>query len=1076
MPTLNRIMSSSREKIENRSPCQATCSGLRGYSSMTTSVPLAGVMLDTEYQVAAVPHAAEEAEQNQPIWKPTDSESDLMNDTHADADIFPKPVDSQHAYQELEGILKGGSRTRASFTGAWMYYNHIDDEKRSADITLRLLEYLIPSDDQRHAEQCAKLFQSLKFDDRTPEVYRRVISAYTQLQKIKDAEQIHDEAMERRLEGDCGLSILLVHAIRTENWDLCLRLDEKSRTRIDIEDFTRLWQVGETTPDLGSHAIALAQYAEECTTVFEAEDSSKHGMGSLYILRRFARRLFRAAIHQQLALDTYGPLREASKQRTMLRRLFVTLETTRLWSVRMFEETLQHLLSEKRDAQYTKRYPLVRFLYSAYRRHPDFAPSQRLTYKMLKRLCQYNVLRPRRVETDDAVYVNTVIADERALRVLSLRHYRLLISFYAARRDVGRVEEYLTLYHQDYPQQISDMATLRHLIYVRARRADVTGAEQAFNRIKDDFKVVPDLPCWNVLLYAYAKADDLEGALECFERFRESGMNPDQYTFAPLLEMYGKRGNIEGAEKLLSLAQSYPSIKQPTTSMLNGLVNAHTKKSDMTSAEELLWTTVEDVRAGRVLGSLTRLFNTIITSYAIKRDINSAVRIFHRMKAENIPLDNMTYAALMKGLIIFRQTQAAHKILTVIMKKNQIQALALHYAIVMVGYVNQGMYAAALGVHELMLRDEVEPTLSTQMPYLKAKAFIEHQSLRQDTSTQQTPLVETVEEQTKLLNNLEASGSTMKQPPIGLGFDRPDQAEPSAYFDFLIYIHGYRHNLESVQELFQRYRSATPEREAEGEPPPIKLLAALMFSYLQAGEHAEVETCWNLVRTQADVLVKLQPVPKKVSDGHTPVESQDPTSSSSPTRTNPARRVSYISPARRLILTRPCRFYIRSLAAQNLQHTIPAVMDSLLAAGFQFDNRTWNAYVQLLCSASPPYALRAFQLTEAWLMPPDGFPGWQPQASSRAAMSEGLQHIRRRYLAPGGRCVQYDTMVQLLGVYLDLKSREAIGGSRESEKNDWVGTTAQIKRQAPTTWQALRTMPRTDDKFQRRFLSGTLNA
>ncbi|KAK4964198.1 hypothetical protein LTR28_003949 [Elasticomyces elasticus] len=778
-------------------------------------------------------------------------------------------------------------------------------------------------------------------------------------------------------------------------------------------------------------------------------------MRSLYILREFARRLFRAAIHQQLALDTYGPLREASEERTMLRRLFVTLETTQLWTVQMFEETLQHLLSAKRDAQYTNRYPLVRFLYSAYRRHPDFAPSQRLTYGMLKRLCQHNVLRSRRARTDEAVDVNTIIADERAQRVLSSQHYRLLISFYAARRDVGRMEEHLTLYHQDYPHAIPDMAALRHLIYVRARRADVTGAEQAFNRIKDDFKVVPDLPCWNVILYAYAKADDLEGALECFERFRESGTNPDQYTFAPLLEMYGKRGDIEGAEKLLSLAQSYPSIKQPTTSMLNGLVNAHTKKSDMTSAEELLWTTVEDVRAGRVLGSLTRLFNTIMTSYAIKRDINSTVRIFHRMKAENIHLDNMTYAALMKGLTLFRQTQAAHRILTVIMKKNQIQALALHYAIVMVGYVNQGI---------------------TRMPYLKAKAFVEYQSLRQNASTQQTPLVETVEELTKLLNNLEASESTMKQPQIGLGFDRLDQAEPSAYFDFLIYIHGYRHCLEAVQELFQRYKSATAEREAKGEPPPIKLLAALMFSYLQAGEHAEVEACWNLVRTQADVLVKLQPVPEKSSDGQTPVESQDPTRSPSPTRTNPARRVSHISPARRLILTRPCRFYIRSLAARNLQHTIPAVMDSLLAAGFQFDNRTWNAYVQLLCSASPPYALRAFQLTEAWLMPPDGFPGWQPQASSRAAMSEGLQHIRRRYLAPGGRCVQYDTMVQLLGVYLDLKSREAIGGSRESEKNDWVGTTAQIKRQAPTTWQALRTMPRTDDKFQRRFLSGTLNA
>ncbi|KAK5275412.1 hypothetical protein LTR16_012501, partial [Cryomyces antarcticus] len=90
----------------------------------------------------------------------------------------------------------------------------------------------------------------------------------------------------------------------------------------------------------------------------------------------------------------------------------------------------------------------------------------------------------------------------------------------------------------------------------------------------------------------------------------------------------------------------------------------------------------------------------------------------------------MSYAALMQALVLCRQTDAAAKIMKELMPDNGVRVLAIHYAILMAGYIKQGLYEKVVKLRHRMEKRNIRSTLATNISYLKAKTIQELKGLR----------------------------------------------------------------------------------------------------------------------------------------------------------------------------------------------------------------------------------------------------------------------------------------------------------------------------------------------------------
>jgi pentatricopeptide repeat-containing protein PET309 len=171
---------------------------------------------------------------------------------------------------------------------------------------------------------------------------------------------------------------------------------------------------------------------------------------------------------------------------------------------------------------------------------------------------------------------------------------------------------------------------------------------------------------WNALLHAHSRADDIDGALATMKRLVASGLTPDDYSFHPLLELYAARGDVDSVMDLLEQYDDLSGMPR-TTALYGSLMTAHSNTNDVESARKILQELISKVKAGEVKGTLTKCFNILLASLALRREIDETMRVYQWMRDEQIEVDNMTYAALMQSLTAYRQADAAWKILNTAM-------------------------------------------------------------------------------------------------------------------------------------------------------------------------------------------------------------------------------------------------------------------------------------------------------------------------------------------------------------------------------------------------------------------------
>jgi pentatricopeptide repeat-containing protein PET309 len=918
----------------------------------------------------------------------------------------------------------------------------------------------------RHA---VDLFVTLPDYLKSAAAYRAAISSHLAIGQVSDAVNLHTHASRLPYDGSIGSDALMLQAVSTKNWPLALSIFQQWETytadHSSEQTIHEFWAPTKRLK-LRDHVANLRELC--CSESGKADTELRRLFGIL--LNQFVLSCSRMPIFVQksFAADT---ARGRVKQQIQL------MHDRNLASKDAFERIINTLCTVSGRATNPNCSALVMFAYNLYHRSGHFAPSENILMQMLRFWRDYNLAFAGKGLTRSYVGQTSLFQDWTKYHGKPVGEaFVIIMDAFARLGDVRAVEEHANLYKSLHPEGLSDSAYLWPLIYVHATNASPVDAVEQLDRMQQEYGVVPNLRCWNIALHAYDQADDLLGAAAFFERMRRAGIDPDCYTYGTLLNLYAKRGDVDGVIDLLDFAKSN-GLTKPTTHMLNSMIVALTNNLDHKGALRALEQTVQTVQADEAEGSLTLCFNTMLVANASRRDLSATMAVYRHMKKVNVPLDVRSYSALMLVLCSLRQSPSAHKILKTVMPSENVRPMAFHYSILTAGYINQKMYAEAVGVEKEMSEARVRQTPSSCAVALKARALLEHSNkpINLDDPDTHLQLDFAIEDYKSLLNDTRVRRQG-KEPALGFRNESPHSEV--ADVGYLLYIHGRRQSFEAVRSLLQMYRDKLSETKSGiTAAPMVRLLTTLMFVHSQAGEFAEVDKYWDLVKSKVDELrVTHIPATDLVGSASDESASRDPATAQIP-------------PTYRFMLSRPLEYYMLSQFAQSTSSRLVPLITELHASGYVLDNKTWNKYIVQLCKTSPPRALLAYTLVEKYMM--NEWPGFISQRHAsikhklsvfprKQARKEGLEFIKIRYLHPDQLVPQYRTLVYLASALLELRALKSSGisvgnmqGITLRELKAQVGTIPEIRERAPKTMNAVQSMPRVLDRIQMTLLKTT---
>ncbi|KAF2136861.1 uncharacterized protein K452DRAFT_362292 [Aplosporella prunicola CBS 121167] len=968
-----------------------------------------------------------------------------FQDSEATSDALEEDTEIASTPEELQEML---SADEADHRLVWKIYRSLDAESRTPEISADVLQFLgsIRPFTAVQADRALQLYELLPLENRRASSYKCAIMAHLNNGDLGKAALVHKQAIEvKKLNtGDFGTAELLAYAINKEQWQLAAEAYRAANAVSGV--FIRYWTIAQKKIDLLRFLDALLIYARRLRRRSQSANDSERLMGHFIV--DFADQAIR-----QSASRISSPSDQLQLWRCILRLKFEGLLRSR-----HFEYAIKGMAGQK-IMQSDEVPELVRRIYQMYisaAKSGSVEASQSPLYSMLLALTKYP-----RSSKGTRLRLGQVISDwHRLLGDLNFAAVRVLMTFYSRKGDVAKVENYFNDLLR-VADGVNSVDIFRPLLEVHARRGDVDKTLQHFSRITQEFGLQPDVGCWNLLLLAHMKQDDLEGACKRFDEMVWSGVQPDAYSFSAVLNLMAQRGDVEGVKEMLVLASEIDASILRAAEVVGYVVSAHIQNDDIPSAETLAEELRKRKEDGHLTGSLTPVFNNLLTAHALQRDVIAARRIFDHMQEHDIQTDAFTYAALMQALALVHQTDAAYKLLRIVLPQKRIKRLALHYAIVMAGFINQRNYRNVWYVDDHRRKEGVRSTMSTRIAAIKASTLAEMQ-MQADKGMDRTALLERTERLLAATLQNNDPWELASEPQTGLGLTSIFQANES-YLAFVIMAYGSRGSYDYVKRMFEEYMQR--QRDKRGDPdiqPPMRMLTALMHTHLRNGKYEELQECWNLALSQASYTISL----------HAPVNATEASSLSAKDpetdETAETLRDGEMAPSRRHILSRPMAIYISALHAQGRYSDLISTTTSLLGHGYTFDNHTMNLYVQILARSGRIGS--SFDICEARLMP--NWHGWRTNylLRRRYQRTRGWDYmdVRPNKTPRGEVAPAYRTMVMLAAAMKWVRKRDALGRARSSDGE--ILSEGLLRLRAPMTIAALEEMPYVEDDLQDEFL------
>ena len=994
---------------------------------------------------------------------------------------------ADQAKQEMDALLRYSSaetelrrllqrRTPGKQELAWQLYSacpgSMPDETVYA-LQNDLLEYLSQDRDFVVPRHLLHVFSQLPLSHRRTSSYRAAIVAYIALRMVGPAIQLFEEVCADKTHDTLhiGTEAILRRTIFDDQWDLSLRVFKIFlRQTPTLEGLPTPLQIrrGHTLNEIWGEITYLPELLENLDSFFHHVREFQHELkSSAELVETLSCFVMTFVPHvMDHVLDTYD--RDEDFIQTWFVALFDTLHSLDLPTSACYEYAIKRMLALPRYQGYTHRRPLWRQLYERYRSQflsqpeatHDVKPSRYLITEIIYFYGYENSLKQidEHVKNLRSFYPNIP---------LKPGLLKFLIRTFADNGEDAQVVEHLNEL-QKYHAEHVDLKVLSSLLFVYARRADVDETTVQFRRIYDEFGLVPDTACWNMLLLAYVRADDLEGSLECFNQCTDSGAVPDLHTFGPLLDFCARRGDVEAFETLFTRAKQMGIPMDTNVRARSGYVQAFLNAGDAEGAEAIAQGMLKSWQAGSLTGHpLTHTWNLLIQHHALNMDIASSRECYRQMVENDIPLNAWTYGSLMRALIEVNQTNAAYKILRVTMAENNIKVYGLHYAIVMTGFLREGQVDLAVDAYERMIRSRTPQTESSRQASIKTLGIVDLARLRKRKAKHPNYRLLKVEQALQeMLITGTGQETAHRGPRHSRQFDLRNQiAVPQAYYGLLISLYTTRGAHAVCKKLIKQAEKAAPN--TSDYTTSITLTATMMEAHRKAGEYAEVARCWELALDSASKLTKtlhqaLYPEPAGLE---------------SDSLIDPIIRErfeqSHIANNRRQVLIKPLRIYIRSLLAQPepsaLQEAQRTIRD-LLVKGFAVDVLVWNEFISALAQRNR--LLDAFTICEAYLMP--RFPGWRnldPKYIRHDRPGYQLMEIRHHEVKKTTTMPRYKTLIILAKAYGQARQDERNGIGYDATREAWIAEI--LEDAAPMTIRAIQSMPRTHDRLQREYFHDT---
>jgi pentatricopeptide repeat-containing protein PET309 len=986
----------------------------------------------------------------------TDTATQLKKEKRLEFQDHVRDTTPSRALGELLGRGEPGKQDLA--WRLWVAISPDEMTRVHPDLMCKFLAYALADSATLNMKRILQVFYTIPQKRRTFAMHRSIVLAYLSLDQLEAAVKFHGEAQLPKNEGmkdfDFVTGAILRRTVATKRWALSVRtfgafLRQKSRFQDDEtvdriqqgDPLLQVWGQVAQLPELRRYFQEFLQYVRQSEQWLRSSHERSDGF-DLFV-QSFMPHVVSRVLRDHDPDD--GLIWEN------ITKLFDDLQSLRLALPSCYECTIKAMLNIPRFRDYTHS-PLKPWLllYRKYRQElmdsKNSLDHAKPSYYIIRRLIAQQALHGNLERVREMVQDIRTFYPGQPIPAGILEQCIHLFSKYG---EAAQVNEFFEEYRSNYSAQI-DLKLLSALVYVHARRIDVIGAIEQFNRIHQDYGFTPDQTCWNILLLAHVRAEDLDGALECFNDSLDAGFKPDIYTYGPMLDMCASRGDIEAFEALYSRAKQMAIPLDTNVRARSAYVQVFLNADDPEGAEAIAHDMLRSWKAGVLQDHpLTHTWNIMIQHYALKGDVTSSRRLYREMVQNKIPLDSSTYSHLMRALIEIKQTNAAYKILRKTIPANNLRVLSIHYAIVMVGFLKERQYDLAKETYERMVERDVAPTESSRAAALETVGTIEKLKLQNKGkkfgSHHRMRDVET------LVRKMLASGSGREtahyQPRTGQFIDVHVQSSiPASYYGLLIKLYTARGAYQICEELIDEARKLRSGED--GDIEPISFLTAIMEFHYKRGNSKEVEMCWNLALKQARKLAK------------TFRDAIHPEADSS---ADPSLRV---APNRHQVLAHPARIYLRSLATKGdskslrkAQHTVKA----LLADGFVINNLTWNELVQALATGGR--VTDAFAICEKYLMP--RFPGWREQ-NPRYIRNErpGYEWVDIRHydIERNGLLPRYKTMVILAKNYAVVRREEREGIGYNKATDTWLRES--LDNVAPSTIRAIETMPRMHDSLQ----------
>jgi pentatricopeptide repeat-containing protein PET309 len=989
------------------------------------------------------------------------------------------PSETSYELRRLRNFLRLGEP--GGQDQAWQLYTAIPAQSLTGsgqwDLRADLLEYLAIDDDPAVPNRVLQLFEELPEEERRSSSYRAAISAYMALRVVGPALQLLEAVPSERQYDftNIGIDLVLRRTILDEQWDLSLRVfrlflsHNPAFGRVPAGIAIR-W--GNTVPGIWKSAATLYNLEEIFQSFLSHVREFQHDLRSsdekeevlLLFVMSFAPHVMDKLLQDSMLSEETVP--------QYFRRLFGDLEELRLPLSVCYEHAIKRLLKIPNERAVDDLLQLRENLYEKHRRlclNSSSSAPEKPSLNLLRNLIVHYCDHEKMAKAYSIIQDHRMFYPNEPMRAGLLKY---LIHCFANHGDLTQVEKYLDEFKANYQDHI-DLELLSALPFACARRADVQGAIAQFNRIRDEFGLVQDTACWNILLLAYVRADDLDGALECFNTIMGVELTPDVYTFGPLLDLCAQRGDVEAFEALFSRAEQMGVELTQDVRARSGYVQVFLRAGDAEGAEAIAQGMLKNWQEGALQGhALTHTWNLLIQQHALDRDIAGARERYKEMVDNNIPLDAWTYGSLMRALIEVKQSNAAYKLLTQTMPRSRLRGHALHYAIVMTGFLREGggQLDLAIEAYKRMIEQGIPQTVSSQEATIRTLSASQLRDLRTKSSKHPNYRLKEVEEAVeKMVAEAVQSQTVYREPRHQRQVDTHNfRAPPQSFYGLLISLYAQRGGYKMCQKLFKKAERLKPN--VDNYTTPMTLVTGTMEAHLKAGEYASVEQCWNLALSSA----------KKLSKTFSQKTAPEPPATEIENLLDPSIRDRYeesrISANRRNILYKASRLYIRSLvdpsnptpnALQKAQDTIR----DLLVNGYTLDVFTWNELVTAL--AQRGHLKDAFSICEEYLMP--SFPGWRnlyPSYIRKDRQGYQWMELRHYEIKRDSIFPRYKTLIVLASEFRRVKKDERNGIGYDESAGGWVREV--LEETAPMTVRAIATMPRTNDKLQMEYFHNEL--